>query len=372
MLLCLAMPMGVAAQDKPAPPTWHELEGTDGDTFIQTAGRLGDGWYVAGWTSGGDRLFVTLSRDGKGTRWPLGHGRIVDVAAAPDGGLYLIGTMSMGAGGDAWFGKVDASGKLVAEYVPATEVGGDLYRVVPRPGGGALMVGVYNPTESGVSHGWVVAVDDAGKELWQQRLGEGSYHYLTDLAVLGDGTLLAVGAFKGTTYRTWFVRLKPDTGERIDSQFHETGSWEGLTGLAPLGGDRMLMVGTTSEEQGLQRSVGKVLVLWAGADGRVEGRREVGDQVIGVGRPVKAGEDVVILIGAQGSSTLGTSLHLARVPAVEGRVSLTRLGEARSVALDWSTLGGFVLGVQDGEAEVILLDIARGVVDWCVIRKPLQ
>ncbi len=213
-----------------------------------------------------------------------GPGAVSAARATPAGGVIIAGSQESGSLKGTNVVELDPSGHVIWSHEIKADVGGDEIMDVLVNDDGAIAVGVQNPIESGVSHGWIVALDAHGEPRWDKRLGEGSYHGLLGITAMLGGQFLAVGSKKKDRYGNW-VATFDGAGASVHETFAPSDRWEGFAHVvaAPTGA---FAVGISSAEQGDMRSVGKAFVALIAADGRTVWRKVVADKIAGVGVPV--------------------------------------------------------------------------------------
>lgn len=340
------------------PTEWRPIQGSR--TISDIGSRRGFGAFVAG-SDDERRWLVSLDADGSQTELDLGGpGTLTSAAQTDDGELLVVGKSGAGFDADPWFARVSPSGEILAEATFPTKVGGSFEAVVPREQG-ALLVGIQNPMTSGVTHGWVISVDSGAKPLWEQRLGEGGYHFLLDAVVLPKGGVVTFGGGKRTTYSPWVAALGPD-GEPRTIELHEDERWGGLSTAALDHDGAAYAAGTSTKEQASSsiHQGGKLQVLKVDREGVLEWQHSWLDDVAVVGsmRPMPEG-GVMLLAGTVGDANakLPTGqLMLVRIPADGGEPKVSEI-EAEAVALTLSTIAAEVVGMQG--TDVVLLQLDR-------------
>ncbi len=352
------VPPEAAPEPLALPTEWRPIQGARSISDIGPLQHFGA--FVAG-SNDERRWLLSLDADGSQTELDLGGpGMLASVAQADSGELLVVGSSGAGFGGDPWFARVSPSGKILAEATFPTKVSGTFQAVVPREQG-ALIVGIQNPMTSGVTHGWVISVDSQAKPLWEQRLGDGGYHYLLDAVVLPKGGVVTVGAGKRANYSPWVAALGPQ-GKPGTVELHENERWGELSTAALDGGGAVYAAGTSTKEQAssVVHRGGKLQVLKVDAEGVLEWEHSWLDDVAVVGsmRPMPEG-GVMLLVGTVGdpSSEFPTGkLLLVRVPADGSEPKVSEI-EAEAVALTLSTIAAEIVGMQG--TEVVLLQLDR-------------
>lgn len=181
----------------------------DGGRLVREAtlgGRHEDEGRALATLAGGDLVVVgseVVALSAVGRIWRLGaEGRVgmdvrhgggriqgwEDVAALPDGSFVAAGTQDR----HRWLARLDRGGRVLWER----RDGGPLPETVnamARTTGGALVVAGHVEVRSLTSDGWLLAVDEQGRTLWERRLGAASDGELHAVAALPDGGFATVG-----------------------------------------------------------------------------------------------------------------------------------------------------------------------------------
>jgi hypothetical protein len=394
LTLWAVLPLSACERQSPPPPVsaatpaalepssiliadaWRRAEGPAGTSELQVGatGPLGAGFFMVGTARVGDQLqrwVALVGPDGQASTESPGPGRLQAACPAADGGLWVAGQVppqkphsSLETPALMRLGQ-KAVERFAVTFRP--EVSGDWTALVPS-GDGVILAGIHNPLASGVSNGWLAAVDGTGGIRWESRPGAGSYHYLAALTMLGDGNLLAVGAAKAGTYRNWRLRFTPE-GTILDEQIQPTKLWEGLTAACPAPDGGAYLIGTRSPEQGEMRSSGAWLAQRVSAAGAPLWELAEGTDFAAVGSPL-ATADGVAFVGARVDDADQGSLWLIRVGA-DGKRHVEAELPAAAAMLDFRTPGGFLLRVQGDRFQVLLLRPAAGAVEWKVIEVAL-
>lgn len=339
------------------PTPWLDLPLPDGvSPVVVEAGALATGAFVAGThqVKGVTRRWVVrISAAGKMSAVDAGAGAL-SAAAAPNTGTDLL------LAGGAWAGRVTTEGRVTSETALRVEAGGEINAVVPLEEG-ALLIGTHNPTASGESNGWLVAVDAAGKVRWEQRLGRGGYHQLWRATMDRRGHLLAVGTRKATTYQGWLVDVDKD-GKLSGEQTDATRTWDALIGIAVGGDEELYVTGKLSPHQDAD---GAAVIMRRRSIGAETWRQQVLSGVIMVGPPVIHRRTVEFLVVTAKGDT-GT-LHLVRQSRDGGTPVVLAVGE--TFPLEWLALPAWIIGTTD--ADTAVAQVRRGAdggVEWRTLR----
>ncbi|MBM4343384.1 MAG: hypothetical protein FJ100_08400 [Deltaproteobacteria bacterium] len=168
-----------------------------------------DGALVIGYTSnlgagGSDGLLHRVDKAGQ-PLWSYAYGGAKDedlIGAAPLGtGYVAVGrTSSQGAGGfDGWLLRVTADGVQISSKPMGGSADDAFTAIRSTADGGSVVAGYTSSAGGGGQDGWLVRLDAKGNVLWQHTYGMANDQSITDVAVLDDGSLAAVG-LNGTSY----------------------------------------------------------------------------------------------------------------------------------------------------------------------------
>lgn len=116
------------------------------------------------------------------------------VAAYPEGGVIVVGSVDGAEPGSqqAWLMRLDAGGEVVWERRLDDEAPGRLGEVAALPDGGAVIVGSIETEEGGID-GRVPRVDADGQVVWDRVFGSPETDALLRVAVGADGRIFAAG-----------------------------------------------------------------------------------------------------------------------------------------------------------------------------------
>ncbi len=220
--LCLCMSIAMASLSAQTPVIqWQRALGGTNTEFAYDAQQTADGGYilagnaassdgdVVGNHGGDDGWLVKLDADGAISWQHTVGGTSTDkfyaVEQTPDGGYIAAGYTASINGDvafnhgdlDAWVVKFDALGSIVWEHTfggVATDVA---YAVTPTADGGYLFAGTSRsqvvPGNHGLDDFWVVKLNAAGGELWQNQFGGSVDEQPYSVVQLVDGGYLVSG-----------------------------------------------------------------------------------------------------------------------------------------------------------------------------------
>ncbi len=134
--------------------------------------------------------------------------------ASPDGGAWYAGTVQPRAGGKfrGWIGRYHKTGALAwQQRVGAGGSANDyILDIASTPSSGAVAGGLRSPHGTG-SAAWLIALDKAGKTLWQTLHDKPHPAQIYGLDVAADGAIVAAGLATVTAqHRLWLTRVLPD------------------------------------------------------------------------------------------------------------------------------------------------------------------
>jgi hypothetical protein len=122
-----------------------------------------------------------------------GYAGFYDVRSSQDGGFVLVGTTSKDRFKyDAWITKMDIGGNIVW----SNSFGGkeeDKALSVVDVDDGYVLGGITKSFGAGNYDFWLIKVDDAGNEIWNQTYGKEHIDYLRALVATSDGGYAMVG-----------------------------------------------------------------------------------------------------------------------------------------------------------------------------------
>jgi hypothetical protein len=145
------------------------------------------------------------------------------------GGFAIVGTTtSYGAGGpDIWFVRVDASGNHLWNTTFVGYWDDDIvYESVEVSTGGFAIAGGTQKFTLGNYEAWLIRVDTAGNELWNQTYGGAQDDWANALVEASDGgfTLLCTtGSYGAGTYDSWLIH----TDDSGNPQWNQTYGYSG-------------------------------------------------------------------------------------------------------------------------------------------------
>ncbi len=258
------------------PPTFESVIAGDGDHIDAATGlQVGaDGsLYACGFAqhdvTGYDITVTRFAEDPLGwTRTWNGpadtHDQAVDIAVAPDGSVYVLGTEGLGQDGKPLLLKYSAPGDLVWE---ARRPYGSPSQLAIDAGGHVYALGGEDNAESGGRRMTLVKYEPDGAEAWTRTYQTRGYKTDTsarDLLVTASGASYVVGTTLGVDFkRRAFVASWTSDGTRRWVKLYDGpgGSDAGFVALAksPAGG--VYAVGTT------QSDASDILVTRYRADG---------------------------------------------------------------------------------------------------------
>lgn len=154
-------------------------------------------------------------------------GQLVEVIAAPDGGIVAIGSrrrdeVSHPHSG-LWVVKLSTGGDILWSRTH----GGDLddygVDILNHPDGGYLAVGTTESEAVGQRDVWLLMLDDEGEIVWDRTFGDGDYESAAGLAKNPSGGYV-VGANKGQSQETtspWLLYLDAEGSLAGEHQYAE-------------------------------------------------------------------------------------------------------------------------------------------------------
>ena len=274
------------------PSPWTTRLATSANERLYGVVPMADGGVIAaGYTRGNldgshssmpadDAFAVRLDKDGK-RAWltqtgdPAKADRFYGIAAAPDGGAYLVGYTSGSFGGTAGAGDKDAIlVRMGADGVPlwSRQFGGtgeDKAYAVAAGAGGVYVAGVTSgampgTTSTGGTDGWLAAFGTDGTQKWLKAEGGTGDDLLGGVAVGSTGQVVATGK---------------EGGDVVTVAYSAAGKqqWRTLTGgkgddagaeVVPLPGGAVEVVGFTRSALGVPAGAADVLTLRLDAKGK--------------------------------------------------------------------------------------------------------
>lgn len=188
----------------------------------------GDGFLLSGWTesrgAGSNDLWL-LRIDAEGqVLWQRTFGtQLADegfrMVAAPGGGAVIVGQTESSGNGDGWLVKVDAQGEREWQRTFGGDADDSLMGIAAVDSGGYILAGNTGGRTSKQGDGWVIRVDERGREVWQRRFRASHANALVDIAPGDDGGFLVAGTAepnddKRRSTKAWVVSLDASGGER--------------------------------------------------------------------------------------------------------------------------------------------------------------
>lgn len=343
-----ARPSSSAAKAERWPASeWRALTPPEaGDTRVVAAGVAGARLFFAGTVGDEDHLkqwIAFVDRAGSVEAAVLAAGDVESASPFGSGGVLLAGEAPREPTRGTVLTAVDKTGKMLWSKIVPSEVGADSITSTAVRGGQIVAIGVQNPIESGVTHGWLLGLDMTGEKKWERKVGEGSYHYLTSLVPMDDGSYVAFGGKKTEArYASWIVSFDAK-GEGIREDVEPTERWEGIQRAAAAPGGGAYAIGVSSEKQGAMRSVGAAFVERFDATGKRIWRRDAGEHIAGIGAPVVTASGASFLAGTLNDDEPPTgALMLVSVPADGGPAKLEKIDGLPSM-LDFRTVAGALI-----------------------------
>lgn len=179
-----------------------------------------------------DGWVVTVDRNGQ-PQWErtfggAGTDGFMGSLATDDGGILLSGTRGSDddVGVGAWLCKLDGEGEPEWNRTYGGSTFDRAHAVVARPGGGYAFAGG-RVSEAGTLDGWLLAVDERGREQWAVIEGGGGNEFFKDIVVTDDGGFLLAGRSEsGDAAPGQAMLMKVDGGGEV--QWTRTYGNEGL------------------------------------------------------------------------------------------------------------------------------------------------
>lgn len=261
------MDIGVTKIGPTGTVLWGKNLGGIGLDWPQALVALADGSFVLGEYREGDPLtannFAVAKYNATGTKlWTTALGaatvydRVEDVAATPDGGFVAAGyTTSKGAGlTDGWLVRLDSAGKLVWDATFGGKEHDRLTHVAQLPDGG---FGLYGLTRSKLSPAsplyWLLRTDSTGKLVWEKTLGapppntfngnEFDVSTASLAATSEGGFVLLATEVTGTGDSNFRVIRTTASGDVIWSRLYGESAFDEPWQLVVLAGDHLLIGG---------------------------------------------------------------------------------------------------------------------------------
>lgn len=120
------------------------------------------------------------------------------------------------ATGDGVVRKYDDDGEMLWEFTSSIDDGDGFHAAAPTPDGGAVVVGYRLHGRTVERHNWdgvLVRLDRDGKQVWRREFDAGKRDELQNVAMLPDGSIIAVGYTTppgADIWRPWLMRLNPE------------------------------------------------------------------------------------------------------------------------------------------------------------------
>ncbi|MFG6199410.1 alpha/beta hydrolase-fold protein [Nonomuraea sp. JJY05] len=275
---------------------WTKQLGTAADERLYGVAALPDGGVLAaGYTKGDldgrhagnttDDAFV-VSLDAGGTvRWITQFGvpgvadRLYGLAAAPDGGAYVVGYTKGALDGanagdkDAILARLTPAGQVswIRQYGGAGEdkaygVAADASNVYVTGGAGAVLPGTTTPG------GWLAAFTADGTRKWAATAGGSASDRLNAVAVTTTGLAVATGGIGGDAYTAAYT----SQGRQRWQHTLATTATEAGAAVVPLAGGEVEVAGYTRGRVSVQAGGADVLTLRLDGKGRQRGAAQLG------------------------------------------------------------------------------------------------
>lgn len=112
--------------------------------------------------------------------------------------------------------KYDAAAGIIWELARETEDGDGFHAAAPTSDGGAVAVGSRLHRNRAEHHNWdavLVRLDRDGKQVWRRDFDGGKRGDLTKVALLPDGSIIAVGYATpegANIWKPWIMRLNSE------------------------------------------------------------------------------------------------------------------------------------------------------------------
>lgn len=164
----------------------------------------------------------------------VGFMRPTALLVGADGAVRAVGAdLREGTDGGV-VADIGADGSLTASTTFPLEVGRDVWRAWPRPGGGFVLAGTLPDGDDGLPGGvWVRGHDDTGEALWSVRLGTADHYLLRDGGHDGAGAFVLTGqAFRADYWARFGFVACVDADGRLRWQVTDR-DWHFFAGAAP-------------------------------------------------------------------------------------------------------------------------------------------
>lgn len=230
----------------------------------------------------------------------LDPGRVEQVRENGTGGMMAVGVLGGVPEDKAWYGDIDAFGNVTSRQTYLSDRDGSLRAMAPlNPG---LLLAGEVMGEDDKQHGWLIRVDQSGRDEWKKSLGDGE----TQALLWGEnagGVFVAVGYQGDTDEDAWVLAVDGSGDVLVDLRFKEP-SWTRLTGGALLSNGDLLGVGLRGPNQTADMDGnGALLAVRVAPDGTIGWEREERGDLSRVtdATPWKGGAAVAALTGALGT-----------------------------------------------------------------------
>lgn len=228
-------------------------------------------------------------------------GRVEWVEDNGTAGLSAVGVLGGVPEDKAWYGEIDAFGRLGTRQTYLSDGSGVLRAVVRLADGlaaGGEMLGA-----DGRLRGWVVRTDHNGRELWKAQAGQSAGQGLAWLTDVG-GTLVGAGWQAGEATDDAWVAVFDQVGAVVLDRAWPDPAWTRLNGGRPLGDGDLLVTGMSAPTE--EASLDGAGSLWAArlsADGTSRWDRAERTDLSLVTRATPWGQGVAVaaLRGAYGT-----------------------------------------------------------------------
>ncbi len=361
--------------------------GGSGDESVQTAVRApGDGWVVAGYTTGSgnggrDVYLIGVAFSGE-ILWSQTIGGTgndaADAMITADGGYAIAGYFTPETGGayDAYLAKTSASGAVEWSSTFGTE-GTELASGIARTSDGGYLIAGQSRVDANSDWNVFVARADAdGNELWTRVYDEAGDQGATGILALPDGHF-AVAGWSATTYGDWdayVVNISDADGDTLwTRRYGGTGCQGAYDIVAAPNGGFTLTGYTDAEGAGLY----DVLLLQADANGEPVCVKTFGGPYNDWGSALLPAADGLIIGGRMGTADGHSDAYVVRTSCLhpEASVFLTP-GDSQIEMITYpnpfnpSTTIQFELA-SAGETELAVYDISGRMVQ-SLLAEPLE
>ncbi|MGV9378197.1 alpha/beta hydrolase-fold protein [Nonomuraea sp. NPDC003707] len=275
---------------------WTKQFGTAADERLYGVAALPDGGVLAaGYTKGDldgrhagnttDDAFVVSLDAGGAVRWITQFGvpgvadRLYGLAAAPDGGAYVVGYTKGALDGanagdkDAILARLTPGGEVswIRQYGGAGEdkaygVAADASNVYVTGGAGAAVPGTTTPG------GWLAAFATDGTRKWAATAGGTASDRLNAVAVTTTGLAVATGGVGGDAYTAAYT----SQGKQRWQHTLATPLAEAGAAVVPLAGGEVEVAGYTRGRVSVQAGSADVLTLRLDGKGRQRAAAQLG------------------------------------------------------------------------------------------------